>query len=219
LSAEIIRRAHAVRVQRVDLAVLAAGGDAPVAAVEANAARDQPPDAGQFAELERVRQQAYAEGYEAARNAGQALVDQQRADLLALVAGVNELMQDFEQRLASDVLSISLELAKLIMRQTLRVKPDVVLAVVREAIASLPGLAEQTMLVLNPADAALLRELGQGEGAAGPLPWRIVEDAQIERGGCKLETATTEVDATLETRWRRVIASLGREDPWIEITI
>jgi flagellar assembly protein FliH len=47
----------------------------------------------------------------------------------------------------------------------------------------------------------------------------VVEDPQIERGGCRLETPSTEIDATLETRWRRVIASLGRDDPWIEITV
>ena len=165
------------------------------------------------------RQQAYLAGYEAGRREAQAQVEAQRAELQALIAGINELMHDFEQRLASEVLSVSLELAKLIMRQTLRVKPDVVLAVVREAVASLPGLAEQSLLVVNPADAALLRELTERETGAGPLPWHLVEDPQIERGGCKLETPTTEVDATLETRWRKVIASLGRDDPWIEITV
>ena len=58
----------------------------------------------------------------------------------------------------------------------------------------------------------------EDDPALATLPWKIVEDAQIERGGCRLETPTTEVDATLETRWRRVVASLGRDDSWIDIT-
>jgi flagellar assembly protein FliH len=45
-----------------------------------------------------------------------------------------------------------------------------------------------------------------------------VEDILVERGGCRLDTATTEVDATLETRWRRIIGALGSDDPWIDIT-
>ena len=75
------------------------------------------------------------------------------------------------------------------------------------------------MIALHPADAELFRKLSDGEPALATLPWKVVEDPQIERGGCRLETPSTEIDATLETRWRRVIASLGRDDPWIEITV
>jgi flagellar assembly protein FliH len=127
-------------------------------------------------------------------------------------------MQDFEQTLAGDVLSVGLELAKQIVRSALRVKPDLVMAVVREAISSLPGLSEHTVLLLNPADAALVRKGLEDDPAVATLPWKIVEDPHIERGGCRLETPTTEVDAALETRWRRVVASLGRDDSWIDIT-
>jgi flagellar assembly protein FliH len=114
---------------------------------------------------------------------------------------------------------MSLELAKLIVRQSVRVKPDLVLSVIREAVSSLTGLDEHTTIHLHPADAALLRDAAGEDPMFASLPWKIIDDARIERGGCRLETATTEVDATLETRWRRVIAALGREDSWIDITL
>ncbi len=164
------------------------------------------------------REQAYREGLAAGRQEAQAALAGERTELQALIAGVNELMHDFEQALAGDVLSVGLELAKQIVRTSLRLKPDLVMAVVREAISSLPGLSEQTVLLLNPADAALVRKGLQDDPSLATLPWKIVEDAQIERGGCRLETPTTEVDAVLETRWRRVVASLGRDDSWIDIT-
>jgi len=97
-------------------------------------------------------------------------------------------------------------------------KPDLVLSVVKEAVASLPGVDQQTTIHLHPSDAALLRKVAESDKTLHELPWRIVEDVRVERGGCRLETATTEVDATLETRWRRIIAALGRDDPWIDIT-
>jgi flagellar assembly protein FliH len=215
LSNKIIPRGLAGTVRRADLTEFGRAQRAPAAAA-AGAREDE---SGARAQLERVKQQAYREGLEAGRRESGRVLDQQRADLQALIGEVNELMQDFEQTLANDVLSVSLELAKTIVRQTVRVNPEVVLSVVRGAIASLPGIAEQTVIVLNPADAALLRTLADGEPALANLPWKIVEDAQMERGGCRLETPSTEVDATLETRWRRVIAALGREDPWIEITV
>ena len=105
------------------------------------------------------------------------------------------------------------------MRSSLRVKPELVIAVVREAVAGLPGISEQTTLFLHPADAALLRDLAATDPQFKELSWKLVEDPQLERGGCRIATPTTEVDATLETRWRRVIASLGRDDAWLDITI
>jgi flagellar assembly protein FliH len=215
LSSRIIRREQLGAVRKVDLGNVAAGAGA--AGVSGSAA-----DAGEAAaraDRERMREQAYREGLAAGRKEANALIDQQRADLDALIAGVNELMQNFEQTLANDVLSISLELAKLILRQAVRVNPEVVLPVVREAIVNLPGIAEHTLIVLHPADAELFRRLSAGEPALAALPWKVVEDPQIERGGCRLETPSTEIDAALETRWRRVIAALGRDDPWIEITV
>jgi len=222
-------RDSAASARKVDLAELAPGDAAaagrtgqPRRVAPAMAARAQGESAPRT-ELERAREQAYRDGMEAGRQATalalEGALERQRAELEALIAGVNELVHNFEQTLANDVLSISVELAKLIVRQSLRVKPEVVVAVLKEAMASLPGLSEQTVLVLNPADAALLRRVAEGEPALSALHWKIVEDAQIERGGCKLETPSTEVDATLETRWRRVIASLGRDDGWLEITV
>jgi flagellar assembly protein FliH len=208
LSSKIIPKEALAEVRKLDLTDLITGAKASASSETAATA----------AELARVREQAYREGVAAGRQEAQAALAAERAALKALIAGVNELMQDFEQTLAGDVLSVGLELAKQIVRSALRVKPDLVMAVVREAISNLPGLSEHTVLLLNPADAALVRKGLEDDPAVATLPWKIVEDPQIERGGCRLETPTTEVDATLETRWRRVVASLGRDDSWIDIT-
>ena len=181
-------------------------------------ARATPSATSSAAALAQARDEGYREGLEAGRREGEAQVQNERAALSQLTNGLTELINDFEQGLANDVLAMSLELAKLIVRHSVKVKPDLVLSVVREAVGSLPGVDQQTTILLHPADAALLRKLADGDKTLGELPWKIIEDAQIERGGCRLETSTTEVDATLETRWRRIIAALGRDDPWIDIT-
>lgn len=212
MSGRILPRAEAQRARKLDLGDVASGRS-PIDARRAGGGQAAP-----AADLERMREQAYREGVEAGRREAGAQLAQQRDELRALIQGVNELLENMEQRLATEVLSISLELAKLIVRAGVRVKPELVLSVVQDAIASLPGAGEPVTLLLNPADAALLRELARGDAALAALPWKIVEDPHIERGGCKLETPSTEVDGTLETRWRRVIANLGRDDAWIDIT-
>jgi flagellar assembly protein FliH len=208
LSNKIIPKEALAEVRKLDLTDLVTGAKASVSGEAA----------ANTAELARTREQAYREGVAAGRQEAQAALAAERAALKALIAGVNELIHDFEQTLAGDVLSVGLELAKQIVRSALRVKPDLVMAVVREAISSLPGLSEHTVLLLHPADAALVRKGLEDDPAVATLPWKIVEDPHIERGGCRLETPTTEVDAALETRWRRVVASLGRDESWIDIT-
>jgi flagellar assembly protein FliH len=175
--------------------------------------------AGDSRGLQQEREQAYRQGVIAGRQEAAAQVEAERAALNRLMSSFQELMHELEQGLANDVLSMSLELTKLIMRHAIRVQPDLVLSVVREAVASLTGFDGQTTIHLHPADATLLRDVARDDPLLSGLPWKIVDDISIERGGCRLETATTEVDATLETRWRRVIAALGREDSWIDITI
>ncbi|MGH8429807.1 MAG: FliH/SctL family protein, partial [Solimonas sp.] len=45
--------------------------------------------------------------------------------------------------------------------------------------------------------------------------WCVVEDAQMERGGCRVETATNQIDASVATRWQRIAAALGKESDWL----
>lgn len=170
------------------------------------------------AELEAARAEARAAGFEAGRQAGYATGEAEAASLRMLVGHLRELVEDLEQGIANDVLSLALELSKQIVRTSLRVRPDLVMAVIREVSKGFQGLGESPRLILHPADAALMRQTVETD-PAGEWPWTIVEDAAIERGGCKFQTGASEVDATLETRWRRVVASLGRDDAWLDLNL
>jgi flagellar assembly protein FliH len=60
-------------------------------------------------------------------------------------------------------------------------------------------------LALNPEDAAMVREvlsLHEGDQAI-----RIVEDPVQSRGGCRILTETSQIDATVESRLNAVIAN------------
>jgi flagellar assembly protein FliH len=169
-------------------------------------------------ELEAARAEAREAGFEAGREAGYATGEAEAAALRLLVGHLRELVEDLEQGIASDVLSLSLELAKQIVRTSLRVRPDLVMAVIREVSKGFQGLGESPKLILHPADATLVRQSVEAD-PAGEWPWIIVEDGAVERGGCKFQTGASEIDATLETRWRRVVASLGRDDAWLDLNL
>jgi flagellar assembly protein FliH len=45
-----------------------------------------------------------------------------------------------------------------------------------------------------------------------------VSDPSVQPGGCRIETPQGEIDATVATRWRRVISTLGVDQPaWTEL--
>ena len=45
--------------------------------------------------------------------------------------------------------------------------------------------------------------------------WRLLDEAAMERGGCRIETATNQIDAATSSRWQRIAASLGKDEQWL----
>jgi flagellar assembly protein FliH len=165
-------------------------------------------------ELERIHQQAYQEGFATGLREGRAKGEAEARQMQALLAGLDSAMQRFEAEMAQPILDLALAIARQLTRRALQVEPERVRDVVREAIESLPQLSEHPVLVLHPEDANLVRQMLAYEYQESV--WRVVEDPHMARGGCRIETAEGELDATLETRWKRIVSALGSDEDWNE---
>lgn len=163
------------------------------------------------AELEAMQNEAREEGYNAAYNEAYSKGTQRMASLLdAIGNGIAQAQQDVAQNL----LDLALETARQMVIQTLAYKPDVVLNVIREAVDALPHVHTGVHLVVHPEDAAIIRQhMGEQLNHNG---WKILEDASITPGGARIETSSSQVDATVETRWKRIVSALGQESEWIQ---
>jgi flagellar assembly protein FliH len=177
-------------------------------------------------EIERIHQEAHKEGFEAGQREGyeaglqngQAEVARQAERFKMLADSFDAAIKSFEDELGNgvsqEVLALSLDIAKYMLRQALHVKPELLIPVIRSAMESLPQNVQHPHVHLHPDDAILIKDLMQAELAhAG---WRIVEDARIMRGGCMIETASAEIDATLPSRWKRISKALGQDSEWLE---
>ena len=166
------------------------------------------------AKIRNVHQLAYESGRADGLREGAAKAGVEAQQLATLIDGVRRQSADLNLQLADGILGVALAVAQQMVRQSLEVKAEGVTAVVQEALARVLQPAAQATLTLNPADAALVQtQIGETLAAGG---WRIVEDHTITRGGCKLHTLASELDATLETRWHRITAALGQETPWLK---
>ncbi|MCO5099833.1 MAG: FliH/SctL family protein [Burkholderiaceae bacterium] len=132
------------------------------------------------------------------------------ARIETLVADLGERLQALEREAADEVVALAIEIARHAVRTTIALRPETIVPVVQEALASIVDDSVRMHLHLNPADAALVRdELGT---RLANTNCEIVVDERVEAGGCRIETPRASVDATLGTRWRRTLAALGHPD-------
>jgi flagellar assembly protein FliH len=180
----------------------------------ARTARSAPKAAEQADAQAALREAARAEGHAAGLAAGRAearhLVDQEVQHLRALLATFGDAINSLQDEVGAAALGLALDVARQVLRSELSTNPDALLAGIREALDL--GGSGNAQLMLHPEDAAFVREPLRDLLNAGQ--WRIVEDASIGRGGCKIVTSSGSIDATMATRWRRVVAALGSNDAW-----
>lgn len=136
------------------------------------------------------------------------------ARISALAGGFSGSIDQLEAQVADELLALAIDIARQVVRNSLRIKPELVVATVREAIASLANPHGHPVLVLNPEDAGLVRQ--QLSEQLAHTAWRIIEDPTVERGGCKVESGGSEVNALIAQRWQRVIEQFGSRADWLE---
>ncbi len=166
------------------------------------------------ADLADRRAEAVAQGRAAGYAAGMAQATAERERLAALLTTLAAAVADHEQRLVDEVLDLALVLGRQLVGEALAVRRELVLPIVAAALQQLPQSTQRVQLVVNPADLDVVDRHLVGD-ATHPR-CQLLADPLVAPGGCRVETEQCEVDATLPTRWRRLLAGLGRSDDWLE---
>ena len=168
-----------------------------------------------------IQDQARQEGYNAGHAEGLAkgyAEGQQQAALEA--TQLSTLANTFttevgkaDETISQQILDLSVDLARALLKSALEIRPELVIPIVKEAVRYLPALHQPALLFLNPDDAVLVRaRIGDELEKTG---WQLTDDTQLERGSCRVETASNQIDATLPTRWQRLAAALGKDSDWL----
>jgi flagellar assembly protein FliH len=202
----IIAADRVVGVQRWTLGGFDSNPAAPRPAPSQRVVADRLPTADDVASIE---EQARAEGY----RAGLAEARDGNQRIAALLAGVPESVARMEREMAQAIVKLAVDLARQIVRESLAVRPELIVPVINEAIGAIARTAEPGGIHVNPADLPVVQErLGDALAHAG---WKAFADESVARGGCRVEFAGGEVDANVAVRWQRVMAQLDRQDAWL----
>jgi len=158
-------------------------------------------------QLEAVHQRAHEEGYALGRQEG---LSAGRAQLKQLTDALSDPLAELDEEIAREVTGLALAVARQIIRRELKTDPGEVVGAVREALTALPLGAQHISVHVHPDDMDLVKDaLAVPEDGQG---WRILGDPTLSRGGCRVLTEYSTVDATVEARLNAIAARvLGGE--------
>ncbi len=182
---------------------------------DATATPKTPPTA---AELEAIQQEAYAEGYEKGQQEGFEFghkeglaksteqIQQYVTQMEQLLCTFSDPLRELDNRVEKELLNLIIAIVRQLVRREVKSDPNLIIGVVREALSILPVSAQHIRLLVHPEDAGLIRKVyALGDTEVG---WNLVEDPVISRGGCKVVTDSSQVDATLDSRLASLIAPM-----------
>ncbi len=170
-----------------------------------------------------AKERGYAEGYAKGQEAAWAEAQEDREQLRILLQALQEPLKRIDEGVQQALVTLALEIARQVIRQELHLHPEIILPLLREALASLPGEISSPLVRLHPADLQLVRkQLGMESEA----DLRLEADESLDRGSIVLqgglraalarpdrrwqerEGAASELDLRLATRWRQILEPL-----------
>ncbi|TAN70394.1 MAG: flagellar assembly protein FliH [Methylobacter sp.] len=151
-------------------------------------------------------QQGFDEGSKKGYEDNLHLLQSQAAILVSLLESLSEPFKLLDEEVEKELVKLVIGIATQIIRREIKLDPRQIIAVVQEAVKVLPLASQKISLKLHPEDAELVRSvLALDEMSPS---WSIVEDPVITRGGCRVDTEISHVDATVEHRLAAVIANI-----------
>jgi flagellar assembly protein FliH len=162
---------------------------------------------GGLADLQaEAHKEAFEQGLAEGREAGRAEVRTQVERLAGMFYDLAKPFEELDTEVERELLTLAMALARQIVRRELKTDPTQIIGIIREAIAALPVAAREVRVHLHPEDAAVVREhLAPTESERA---WSIIEDPVMARGGCQISSATSRIDARLETRLGGILSEL-----------
>ena len=145
-----------------------------------------------------IKEAAAKEGYQEGLQTAQEDLERVKESLSAFFNAKQEIYDN----IAPDILEISLDIAKKIIKKESIENPDVILNNIKDIMKGLSKEEAKITLRVNPSQAAMLKndvpEVADSLGFEAKII--IVADETITEGGCLVTTTNGVIDATIESQ-------------------
>lgn len=165
-------------------------------------------------QIERIQKQAFKEAYDTGFKkgrqegmvSGKSEIEYKGKLLAGMLESLSSPFDQLDENVEQQLVSLSLAIARQLVRRELKADPGQVIGVVHEALKVLPVGSQDVKVCLHPEDAVLVREtILQTDSDQN---WSLVDDPGLKRGDCRILTKVSQIDATLEKRLNAVVSQL-----------
>ena len=133
-------------------------------------------------------------------------VDVKIAALEAIIGTLAKPLEELDVAVETELTRLALAIGKHLARRELKHDPTQIIGIIRHTLSLLPLSARNIRIHLHPDDAAIVRE--KLARAAGEQEWQLAEDPLMARGGCRLTTENSSVDARFESAVATALSGL-----------
>lgn len=143
------------------------------------------------------REEGRQQGLEAGRQEALARFERLAGPVNELVEALKQMQADYQTAMRKEVIELVAKVARQVIRKEIQMEPMQLLALVDEALSTMPRVAADEIAVyLNPDDLERIIELEPAQAER----WNLWADDQLEPGECRVKAGNREADAGCSQR-------------------
>jgi flagellar assembly protein FliH len=137
-------------------------------------------------------------------------VDVKIAALEAIIGTLARPLEQLDTQVETELTRLALMVGKHLARRELKIDPAQIIGIIRHTVSLLPLASRNIKVHLHPDDAAVVREkLARPQGEH---EWQLTEDPLMARGGCRVTSDNSSIDARFETAVAAALSGLLGDD-------
>lgn len=188
-------------------------GDERPSALAEKAAQQTAISMQQLAEIAALKEDARKEGYavgfkegeERGLKSAKETIDDQIECIRNVANSFANSVATIDQIASESVLELAMDVAKAMIKNEIRTRPDLLTSIITKSLQSLP-FTQNISITINPSDFELAKKAFNRQITESG--WEVFEDENVEAGGCKIDTERNHIDLTLQKRWQSIAESL-----------
>ncbi len=171
---------------------------------------------------EELKRKLFEQGYEQGQRVGQELAEKKLEPVTnrfeEATRDLNELRSKIIRRSERNIVDLALEISQKIIQRELSLDPEILVGMIRSALAEFEGQDEITIRV-RPDDHQYLSTAKSRlvEGESGIKKILIQVDESISEGGCVIEAHFGKVDLRIDKQLEEIAREMGVEEEESEV--
>lgn len=162
-------------------------------------------EAGRQAGFEQGRSEGLRQGREEGRSEGRREFELAAQPLQQISERVEQYLGELEHKRRQELLELVKKVSQQVIRCELTLHPTQLLALVEEALTSMPGEPDDVQVLLSPEEYARIKAVAPERAAS----WKLVADERLALGECRVVTAQAEADVGCQQRLDACIDTLA----------